>query len=70
MKLTPHLWNLLGLESIDVSVYVGGAIQHAYSATDSAARKHLCLQANRRVDAGFNACYEQTIKFSLIRPNP
>jgi 1-acyl-sn-glycerol-3-phosphate acyltransferase len=56
MKLRPHLWNLMGLKRIDVSVYVGETIQYEYVNADSAARKHLCLQANERVDAGFNAC--------------
>jgi 1-acyl-sn-glycerol-3-phosphate acyltransferase len=56
MKLFPHIWNLLGMASIDVSVYVGETIHHTHITADSTARKHLCLQANLKVVEGFNAC--------------
>lgn len=55
MTLLPHLWTILGLNSIQVSVCIGRPLLQEKLDTIAETRKRLCLLARQRVIEGFEA---------------
>ncbi len=62
MSFLPHLWNVLGMRSIEVTVRRNPAVRDIIALDSSSARKHLAAYAWESVKAGYEAVLTESTR--------